>query len=193
VERYANLVYSAALRQTGAPQAAEDLTQTVFFLLAKKAKNLRPHTVLSAWLFQTTRHVCADLAKASRRQRNRELKAAQWQAVEAEGGSVWGSIAPVLDEGLASLSEVDRHSVLLRFFEERPFLEVAARLGVSEDAAKKRVARAIEKLRAFVEGKGIAISASVLLGLLGSQNLQAAPPTLASAIVSAWSAGLATA
>ena len=190
--RHVATVYSAARRQVG-EAAAADVTQAVFVLLARKAGKLRPNTILTAWLLTTTRLVCrATLRKDIRRQHREQEAADMASAVEPnEILSAWEQVQPILDEALASLPECDRSLVALRFFEKKSHAEIAAALGLSEDASKKRLSRAVERLRNFFSRRGVTVAAVVLAAAVAQNAVQAAPPGLAAAIGAVASGGTA--
>lgn len=188
VARYVNLVYSAALRFTGNPHHAQEITQAVFMVLARKAGRLQPSVVLSGWLYQTARLTAANFVKSEIRRQRREQEAfMQSTLTESEPGSgAWDQIAPLLEEAMGRLGETDRNAIVLRFFQNRTAQEVAAALKLKEGAAHKRVSRALEKLRRFFARRGVRLSAVVIAGALAANSVQAAPAGLAA--TTAWTA-----
>jgi RNA polymerase sigma factor (sigma-70 family) len=186
VRRHLAWVYSVALRHLGNAALAEDVAQSVFVLLARKAGSLRSGIPLGGWLFRTARFVANRAMRAERRRRSREETAASMipsTTVPDENEAVWKQLEPYLDKAVADLSEADRQVILLRFYEKKPLLEVGRRLGLSEDAAKKRVSRAIQKLRAFLIRRGVAVGGTLLAGLLAEQTVQAVPTGLAASVL----------
>ena len=181
VERHGSLVYSAALRQSSDPNLAEEITQAVFILLARKCHSFGPNVVLSGWLYRTTRFAVLDALKSQRRRRERELEAAQMNA-DGDDDSRWEQIAPLLDEAMTELGEKDRDAVLLRFFQRKPLAEVGVALGMNEDAARKRVTRAVDKLKSFFARRGVTISAATIGAVLTERSIQATPQTLLASI-----------
>lgn len=189
VQRHLPLVFGVARRVTGDAALAEEIAQAVFVLLARKASVLRREVVLAGWLFRTTRFVASRTLRAEQRRRHREQEATVMQ-LASDPDPLWAHLAPQLDEALASLRESDRRAVILRFFEQRPLRDVGAVLGLSEEAAKKRVARALDKLRAILTRRGVALSAPALGTLLAAY---AVPPVSAELAVSVATASLAQA
>lgn len=184
VKRYVDFVYSSALRQVRQPQLAEEVTQAVFILLARKAASFRPGIVLPGWFFRTTRFTASRAMRTEIRRQQREQEAFHMQELTAPD-ETWRVIAPVLEEALDDLSEADRDAVLVRFIDDKNFRDTGAALGISEDAAKKRVSRALDKLRVFFQRRGFTISAVTLGAALSQQFVTAAPANLAASITAA--------
>jgi RNA polymerase sigma factor (sigma-70 family) len=184
VSRHVNLVYSAALRQLHDGHLAEEVTQATFIILARKAGSLGPKTILSAWLCRTAQYAAADLLKTQRRRQSREQEVyVQFLLKQPEpDSSPWTNIAPLLDIAMARLGEKDHTAIVLRFFEGKDLKQVGAALGVSENAAKTRVSRAVEKLRKFFVRQGITLSADAIMGAVSGNSVQAAPIALAKSV-----------
>ena len=182
--RYVDLVYTAALRQVQDPHLAQDVCQQAFICLAKKAHTLGRERVLGGWLYRTTRYEAVKLLRSRTRCVQRESVAAESAAhAQSDDAPDWDAIAPILDEAMVGLRASEREVLLLRFFQNKPFKEVARALSISEDAAQKRVARALERLRAALVRRQVTISTAALAGAIGIQAVQAAPAGLASALV----------
>jgi RNA polymerase sigma factor (sigma-70 family) len=186
VRRQVDFVYSAALRMVCDPHLAEDVTQGVFIALAKNAKGLVDRPVLSGWLHRTAQNIAAKTVRSSERRRAREQEAAAMsELLSAESDIPWEHIAPHLDAALGELSEPDRDVLLLRYFERRSAREIGATLGISDEAAQKRVNRAVERLRDVFAKRGVTIGASGLVILISANAVQSAPVGLALAISTA--------
>jgi uncharacterized protein (TIGR03435 family) len=182
VERHVNLVHSAALRRVGNAPAAEEITQAVFIILARKARGLSQSTVLTGWLYQTARLTAANLLRGEIRRQRREQEAFMQSTLNESDAAAWSQIAPILDDAMARLGERDRNALLLRFFENKDLRAVGAALGASEDAAKMRVNRALEKLRNFFVKRGITLSAAMIGGAVLANSVHAAPTGLSQTI-----------
>lgn len=181
VSRHVNLVYSVALRRLGDVHLAEEVTQAAFIILARKAGSLGPKTILSAWLCRTAQFLAARALRTQRRRQRREQESYMQSLLnqpEPET-SPWPDIAPLLDIAMAELGEKDHSTIVLRFFEGKDMKQVGAVLGISEDAAKARASRAVEKLRKFFVRRGITLSAAVIMGAISAHSIQAAPAALA--------------
>lgn len=177
-DRHVHLVYSAALRQARNPSHAEEVTQAVFILLARKAKSINPKTVLSGWLYQAARLTTSSLIKREIRRQRREQEVYMQSLTEPET-PLWEQIAPLLDEAMGCLREQDRNAIVLRFFENRAPQEVAEALKVNEVTARKRVSRALEKLRNFFAKRGVLLTTPIIGATISGHSVQAAPPALA--------------
>jgi len=182
VARYVNLVYSAALRSTGNAHAAEEITQAVFIILARKAKSFGGKALLSGWLYQTARLTAANYLRGEIRRQNREQEAYMQSILNEPESGAWRQISPLLDDAMGRLGEKDRNAIVLRFFENKNLSEVGLALGASEDAAKMRVNRALEKMRKFFTKRGVALSGTVIAGAVSANSVQAAPVALAKTI-----------
>ncbi|PYI82898.1 MAG: hypothetical protein DME26_16185 [Verrucomicrobia bacterium] len=178
VHRRLDLVYSAALRQVRSPQLAEEVAQSVFTDLSRNTQKLKPKTILSAWLYQVTRRTAIDVIRRESRRQFRERIALEMTDMNSTS-SAWTQIEPLLDEAMEALDETDRSAVLLRYFENKSLREVGQTLGTSEDAAQKRVGRAVERLREFFAKHGVSLGASGLVVVIAANAVQAAPVGLA--------------
>lgn len=178
VRHYTNLVYSVAKRRLWNVSLAQEVTQLVFIRLANAAPKIRTDAQLAAWLHRTTVHVAIDLWRSeSRRHAREELAAAMQQSDYAETVT-WSEIAPALDEALDKLTDSDREVILLRFFDSKSMRDVGQTLGISEDAAKMRVSRAIERLRGQLSSQGVTCTALALATMLVEHSVEAAPASL---------------
>jgi uncharacterized protein (TIGR03435 family) len=184
VRRHINLVYSSALRHVGLAASAEEITQAVFIILARKAASLRPETILEGWLYETARLTALSFRRGERRRQLREQEAYMQSTLDENSapGAVWQQLAPVLDEAMARLSQKDRDAVILRFFKDQSVREVAAALQVSEPAAQRRLQRALEKLRVRLVKRGVTLTATVIAGAVAANSVQAAPVALVQTI-----------
>ncbi|MEO5803510.1 MAG: sigma-70 family RNA polymerase sigma factor [Verrucomicrobiota bacterium] len=193
VQRHVGLVHSAAMRQVGDMHLAEEIAQAVFIILARKAPKLGPKTILSAWLYRTARYAAADALTARRRRQAREQEAHMQSILNEPDSDSWKQLAPLLDDAMAQLGETDRAALVLRYFENKSAGEIAGELRMGEEAAQKRVARALEKLRAIFVKQGVTLSVVALGGTIAANSVQAVPAGLTATISAATMKGAAVA
>ncbi len=192
VRRHVNLVYSCALRQVnGDAHLAQDITQLVFTDLARKAQSVASHRVLAGWLFTSTRFAAAKAVRGEQRRHAREAEAQLMEELSRDPAAQldWARVRPVLDEVLGELSDGDREAILLRFFEGRDFASVGAQLNVNDNTARMRTERALDKLRALLERRGVKSTGAALAAALAHQAVVAAPAGLAVTITGVAVAG----
>ncbi len=179
VRRHLGLVHSVSLRCTQNAQHAEEITQAVFIILARKAPSLRRKTILSGWLYHTARLTAANFQRAEFRRVHREEEVfMQSPAQDEQIESAWQDMEPLLEEAMGKLGTTDRDAIVLRFFENKSLREVGTAMGLEERAAQKRVARGLEKLRTFFTKRGMILSAAMIAGAVSAHSVQAAPMEL---------------
>ena len=165
---------------------AEDVTRGVFLALANNAGDLKDRPALSGWLHRTAQNIAAQTVRTDVRRRVHEQQAAAMNLLlSAESETPWERIAPRLDAALGELSESERDALMLRYFEKKSASEMAGILGISDEAAQKRVSRAVEHLRNFFAKHGVTVGASGLVVLISANAVQAAPVGLAATISAA--------
>jgi RNA polymerase sigma factor (sigma-70 family) len=186
VARYVDLVYSAAVRLVnGDTHLAEDITQTVFADLARLARTMSREMMLGGWLHRHTCFVASKTLRGERRRQERERQVVEMNALEDHSAANLASLAPVLDEAVNQLSTEDRAAILLRFFEQQDFRSVGESLGSNEEAARKRVDRALDKLHALLKVRGVTLSGTALAATLATGSVTAAPAGFALSISTA--------
>ncbi|MFT3830220.1 MAG: sigma-70 family RNA polymerase sigma factor [Opitutaceae bacterium] len=190
VQRHVDFVYATAWRVlNGDHHLAEDVAQATFAELARQAAKLATHPALRGWLHTTAYHHAVRSVRTQRRRAAREEQVAVMNEDSADDGPDWELLRPVLDETLQQLSEPDRESILLRFGGAKRFAELGARLGIGENAARMRVERALERLRALLARRGITSSVAALALVLEQQAAATAPSGLAARIAAAAGTG----
>ncbi|HTJ00885.1 MAG TPA: sigma-70 family RNA polymerase sigma factor [Dongiaceae bacterium] len=183
VQRHINLVYSVAWRYVGNVPDAQDVTQAVFLLLARKAAGLRQRSSLTGWLYETTRLTARQLLRTRYRRQLRDQEVyMQSPQNEAETAGVWRQLEPLLEEAMTRLSETERALLALLYFENRTGAEAAALLGIGEWAAHKRAARALEKLRKFFARHGVDSTAAGIAETISTHSVQVVPAALAHSV-----------
>jgi RNA polymerase sigma factor (sigma-70 family) len=179
VERHLGMVYSACRRMLGDAHAAEDAVQAVFILLAQKAAMLKPGVVLAGWLHNTARYVCSNMKRVEGARRRHEMKAAGQRPTSTSEDHPIDEAE--VDAALGRLGDADRDAVVLRFFQGLSFRDVGVALGISEEAARKRTERGLDRLRDFLApGATTAAVAGAL-----TAGMFAVPPALAGTTVAA--------
>jgi len=191
VGRYNGLVYHSALRTAGNAALAAEGAQLTFIVLARRARQLVPRTSLAGWLHQTAVLQTRNLI---RKQRREESKRQSYTAMtdHSEEIQAWREMAPVLDDALAALPESDREAILLRFYRSLTFPEIAAAVGIASDAARKRVDRAVERLRVQLGRRGCHVGTATCLGALGQLGIEAKAGVLSAAVLSSKAIGAAS-
>lgn len=185
VRRHINLVYSVALRYLRNETDAQDAAQAVFIMLAQKAGKLRPGTVVTGWLYESARFISMNVLRTRARQQARDQEAYMQSTLNEGEAGAWLHLEPLLEEAMTRLNESERTLLALRYFENRSGAEAAAAVGMEEWAARKRVGRAVEKLRKFFARRGVVFSAAAVTGAISANSVHAAPAALAQTVTAA--------
>jgi RNA polymerase sigma factor (sigma-70 family) len=178
VARHVNKVYSVALRHTRNPSHAEEITQAVFVIFAQKANKLRQHAVLSGWLYETSRLTAVTHIRSEIRRARREQEASMQTKLNEPSPAIWEELSPAIDAAIGKLDRKDHDALVLRFIDGKSMAEVGAILGASEDAAKMRVSRALEKIRKLLVKRGFHCTTSILAQQLSASSICVAPAAL---------------
>jgi RNA polymerase sigma factor (sigma-70 family) len=179
VSRHINKVYSVALRHTRNPHQAEEITQAVFVILAKKSGQLGKKVILTGWLYETSRLTAMTFIRNEIRRARREQEVYMQSTLNEPSPAIWEELTPVIDAAIGKLDHKDRDALVLRFFDGKSMGEVGAVLGASEDAAKMRVSRALEKIRKLLAKRGFHCTTSILAQQLSASSICIAPAALA--------------
>ncbi len=182
VQLHLPLVRATALRRVGGDaHAADDVTQLVFITLARKASSLRGHATLAGWLYVSTHHATAELVRREQRRKQREASAHSMHLTESslESPDEAARIRPMLDDALITLKPIEREAIVLRFFAKHTFSEIGTAVKLSEEAARKRVNRALEKLHTVLVRRGVTSTVAVLGSTLTAAGMSSAPTGLA--------------
>ncbi len=190
VRRHLDGVYSSALRRVGGDaHLAKDIAQAVFIALARQSRALVDHPFLTAWLYTTTRNEAASTVRRERRRKTREAVASAMNETDnspsAQSAADWTRLSPILDDTIDQLSEPDRTAILLRFIAQKPFAEIGAQLRLTEDAARMRVDRALDKLRTHLARRGLTSTSAALAVVLNNHAIASAPAAVVSGVTAA--------
>jgi RNA polymerase sigma-70 factor (ECF subfamily) len=185
VARFFPMVYSAAVRQVMDRGLAEEIAQSVFILFSRKVAGLSPKVLLTGWFLRTTRFVARDALKQVNRRQKREQQSAAWAALSPAEEPAWSALAPLVDEALLTLSGPDQDCVVARFIFGRSFREIGEQYQITEDTAQKRVSRSLDKMRGYLERRGLKTAATSIAALLSLDLCRAAGPQLLQAAVAA--------
>jgi RNA polymerase sigma factor (sigma-70 family) len=185
VRRHLPVVYAAAIRRLGGDEhRARDVAQIVFTQLARQAPSLLTHSSLLGWLYTTTRNTAARIIRDElrRKARDQEAHAMMTHADRPSHAADWDRIRPALDDALAQLNAADREAILMRFFGGLSFDDIGGIQSLSQDAARMRVNRALDRLRSRLIRLGVTSTAAALAEALGAQASSAAPVELYAAV-----------
>lgn len=189
VTRYVDLVYSTAFRVVdGDAHRAEDVAQTVFLDLWRESPKISMSVMLGGWLHRHTCFVASNVMRGERRRQDREREAAEMNLLNQSDTGV-AHLTPVLDEAINELGEEDRKAILLRFYERMDLRSVGKALGITENAAQKRVSRALGQLESILTHQGVTTSTVAIGVALVAEAVKAAPLGLAASITAATLSG----
>src|SRR5438105_5844487 len=174
VGKYFRMVYTVAARQTGDPHLAEEIAQSVFLILSRKARGFSARAFVPGWLLRTTRFVCSDAIKMRRRRDQNERKLAMNLEHQQETKAEPSKMELLLEEAVRALRPDEQAGIVAHFFEGKDFQEIAEMFAISEHAARKRTSRCLAKLQAFMRKRGATVSVPALSGLLLAPDAHAA-------------------
>src|SRR5688572_1360274 len=187
VKRHLPTVYAGALRRVrGNQPLAEDVTQQVFVALARSASALETHPALGGWLHTTTRNIAAQAVRSEVRRTKREKESFEMLlANHSQVPSDQLSIQPMIDEALDALNDSDRTAVILRFFQGKTLAEIGTALQVTDNAARMRIDRALERMGRYLNQRGITSTAAALGAALTTQAAIRVPSALEARTIAA--------
>lgn len=188
VRRHIGLVHATALRRVGGDaHLADDVTQTVFITLARKAPALLGRTSLAGWLYLSTQMAAAGVVRGEQRRKARETTAHTMDLTNAPDRPTadLAQLRPLLDDALVTLKEDEREAIVLRFFQKQTFAEIGEALRVTEEAARKRVDRSLDKLHALLVRRGITSSVVALGVALTAAGVSVPPDSLVAQVTTA--------
>jgi len=182
VARHVNLVFACARRIVLDEDLAKDVTQTVFIHLAKNAASVRDGDALGGWLYRAACNTATSMVRSESRRRHRETTAMNLADLENRPPAAWLAVAPLLEEAMQRLSVAEQDAVILRYFEGKSLREVGVAQNLSDDAAQKRISRALDKIRLYFTRHGVTVSVALLASVLAASSVSAAPAGLATGV-----------
>jgi RNA polymerase sigma factor (sigma-70 family) len=189
VARHADFVFATALRHTRRRDLAEDVTQASFIVLARRAGCLREGTSIRAFLHQTAIYGSKNVLRAQSRRRWHEQRAAEAVRLEQAESTVDPDPAAVaIDGALLRLRHRDRQLLMLHYFDGFTLAEAAAKLAISHEAARKRLHRALSRLRSLLRREGVSLTEAAVPSALAAIT-SSAGAVKASSLASAAVAG----
>jgi RNA polymerase sigma factor (sigma-70 family) len=180
VRRHLDWVYGVARRRVRDAHLADDVAQAVFILLHRKAPQFSADGAMMRWLYRTAQYASDTAARSERRRTAREANyaAGHPETAHVDESPEWKELAPILDRLIGKLPRADREAILLRYYRDLSSSEIAAQMGSTPEAVRKRIERAVEKLRAMAAREGIAMSSAGLAAGLGHFVRLTPPPGL---------------
>ncbi|MCL2641282.1 MAG: sigma-70 family RNA polymerase sigma factor [Phycisphaerales bacterium] len=186
VGRHVGMVYGSAVRMLGRTRGAEDVVQAVFLLLVQRAGRMRKTegvVTLAGWLYRVTGYCVRNVRKQEGRRTRREREAAMMRCESLEEAMEREAMMGVLDEALGRLGEKERVAILVRYLEGKTVAETGRMLGISTEAAEKRLERGVGKLRGVFARKGFSQSASGVVASLCAEGAKGVPAGVTSGVM----------
>jgi len=185
VQRHIGFVHAVTLRRLRDSHAAEDATQAVFIALARKARSVADSPSVIGWLHRSACYETRNLMRAQANRLAREAEAQRLGSTLADPGLNSEAVEAVVDEVLCEISAADREAILARYFSNQSYAEVGARFGLTENAARMKVDRALVKLRDRLARRGVTSTAAALAGILPGYASTLVPSGLAPSVTKA--------